>query len=318
MRVWQQSMIFLAKNNALKNFMQNRASVSELATRFVGGRNANDVLETAIYLKSRGIKVSFFYLGEYVTDPEKIDKTLTELNHVCGLLKKTDLDIHISFDPTQAGYLISEEVCTDNALYIADAVKSASVSRQNDSTDFLMIDMEDSSVTDATLRIYNRLVEKEYPAAVTLQAYLYRTQRDLLQIIAKGGKVRLVKGAMAEGREKAFTDKKLIDQNYMKLVNSMLSSEAKKNKFYPIFATHDEKMIYYILEKADKNNWQKGEYEFEMLYGVRKELQNQLVNNGEQLRLYLPFGIDWWPYAVRRVGESSKNMNFLIRSLIGG
>jgi proline dehydrogenase len=297
--------------------MQSRASVSELATRFVGGRDVPGVLETAKQLKTKGINVSFFYLGEYVIDPEKINKTLLELNNVCSQLKKTELDIHISFDPTQAGYLISESVCTDNAFYIADAVKAASVSRQINSNDFLMIDMEDSSVTDATIRLYEKLVKQEYCAAVTLQAYLYRTKRDLSKIVNSGGRVRLVKGAMAEGKERAFTDRKLIDKNYKELAELMLSEEAKKNNFYPIFATHDENMISHILKTAKRNNWQKHQYEFEMLYGVRKELQNRLVDAGEKLRLYLPFGIDWWPYAVRRVGESSNNLKFLIRSLSG-
>ena len=178
-----------------------------------------------------------------------------------------------------------------------------------------MLDMEDSSVTEATIRLYSDLKKASLPAAVTLQAYLYRTADDLETIIKNGGAVRLVKGAFAERKEIAFTKDTEIDRNFMKLARSMLSYEARENGFYPVFGTHDDNLIARIIEVANDNGWEKEEYEFEMLYGVRTKLQQKLVRDGIKLRLYLPFGMDWWPYAVRRVGESPKNVKFLVRSL---
>lgn len=124
-----------------------------------------------------------------------------------------------------------------------------------------------------------------------------------------------MKGAFAENKAIAVTNHSEIDESFMKLAELMLSAEARENGFYPIFAPHDDRMIERIILIAEKNGWKKEEYEFEMLYGVREELQEKLVHEGERLRLYLPSGKDWWPYAVRRVGESMKNAIFLLRSL---
>jgi proline dehydrogenase len=178
-----------------------------------------------------------------------------------------------------------------------------------------MVDMEDSSNVDFTLNIYNKLRNESVPAAVTLQAYLYRTVKDLETILQNDGAVRLVKGAFTESKKIAFNSRKLIDENYLRLAEMMLSEDARLKGFYPVFGTHDYKIIARIIEMAKKNGWGKGSYEFELLYGVRIDLQNELIKKGESLRLYLPFGIDWWPYAIRRVGESSKNVRFLLKVL---
>jgi proline dehydrogenase len=132
-----------------------------------------------------------------------------------------------------------------------------------------------------------------------------------LSPIQNGGAVRLVKGAFAEGKKIAFTNRDDIDHNYIRLADMMLSGEARETGFYPIFGTHDDRLIDRIIEIAHSRKWKKEEYEFEMLYGVRNEYEEELVRAGEQLRLYLPFGTDWWPYSVRRVGESPKNARFL-------
>ena len=179
-----------------------------------------------------------------------------------------------------------------------------------------MIDMEDSSVMQATIDLHSELQSKSLPVALTMQAYLYSTEKDLTKIIQNGGAVRLVKGAFSEGKNIAYTNRTDIDENFLKLADLMLSTEARERKFYPIFGTHDDRIIDKIIKIANDRNWEKNEYEFEMLYGVRKNYQKELVKNGEQLRLYLPFGTDWWPYAVRRVGESPKNALFLANSLV--
>jgi proline dehydrogenase len=314
MRLWQQGMIFLARNKAVKSFMQSRATMSELAMRFVGGKDVLEATNKSRNLKSQGRKTSLFYLGEYVEDLSVINQTVSELKAIIKYLGDSNLDIHISVDPTQIGYQIDEKICRENAFEIAGEIRNT-IKPNNNSRNFLMLDMEDSTVTEATIKLYNALIAASLPTALTLQAYLLRTENDLQKIVKSGGAVRLVKGAFAERKDIAFTGRTTIDEEYMKLAAIMLSDEARQNGFYPIFATHDDNLIDKIIDLADKRGWDKKEYEFEFLYGVRAELQNKLTQSGEQLRLYLPFGTDWWSYAVRRVGESPKNAKFLLKTI---
>ena len=316
MRLWQQCMIFLARNEYVKQFMQSRATMSTLSRKFVGGKHVHDVVEEAKTLKSRGITSSLFYLGEYIDNKEIISQTVTELKSIVKRLAESELDVHISVDPTQIGYQLDFRLCQEHAFDLANEIKSIFDSGNLHSRNFFMLDMEDSTVTQSTIELYKRLRAKSLPAAITLQAYLYRTKNDLKDTILSGGAVRLVKGAFAEGKSIAFTNRGDIDRNFIELAKMMLSEEAYQAGFYPIFGTHDDRIIEEIINIADARGREKDAYEFEMLYGVRSEYQEELVQAGEKLRLYVPFGTDWWPYAVRRVGESPKNAKYLLKSLV--
>jgi proline dehydrogenase len=315
-RLWQQSMIFLARNDYVKRFMQSRATMTALSKKFVGGEDIPDVVEEAKRLKSRGIACSLFNLGEYIENAEIISQTVTELKSIVNHLAESQLDVHLSIDPTQVGYQIDARLCRKHAFDLANEIRSVTENRALNSKNFLMLDMEDSTITQSTIDLYKRLRTESYPAAITLQAYLYRTENDLSEVIRSGGAARLVKGAFAEDKPIAFTNRKEIDRNFVCLADMMLSEEARGTGFYPIFGTHDDRIIDKIVSIANSRKWKKDAYEFEMLYGVRRNYQKRLVHAGENLRLYLPFGTDWWPYAVRRVGENPKNAKFLFRSLI--
>jgi proline dehydrogenase len=317
MRLWQRSMIALARNESLKRFMQSRAAMSGLATRFVGGRDVTEAAATSLSSRSKGYNASLYYLGEYVEDVSVIKRSVSELLAITGKLTELKLETHISVDPTQIGYQISEEMCRDNARLIAREIKRVGTGAAAPSADLLMLDMEDSSVTTATIALYELLRRESLPTAVTLQAYLFRSEADLKRIVQSGGAVRLVKGAFAENDDIAFTRRSEIDRNYLRLARSMLSAEARSTNFYPAFATHDAGLIDEIVNIASREGWKQGEYEFEMLFGVRRDLQEKLVQRGQRLRLYIPFGRDWWPYAVRRVGESLRNAKFLLRAVAG-
>ena len=315
MRLWQQGMIFLARNREIKQFIQERAALSELAMRFVGGRDVSEVVGKSRALKSQGVGASVFYLGEYVEDLAVVRQTVSELKIVSHRLAEAHLDIHISVDPTQIGYQLSAEVCRQNAFELAHEISEAARHGNPDARNLLMLDMEDSAVTDGTILLYMDLLAASLPVALTLQAYLRRSEDDLREIVSAGGTARLVKGAFAEGNKVALTSRSAIDSNYLELAAIMLSDQAHRSGFYPIFATHDDHIIDEIVAMAKRQDWARGSYEFEMLYGVRPELQERLVESGQKLRLYLPFGTDWWPYAARRVGESPRNALFLFRSL---
>ena len=317
LNIWQKGMISLARSEKVKNVMQGRGAMSALSTRFVGGRAADSAAGNAWGLMEKsGILSSLFYLGGYVEDPEVIQQTLDALSEMITRLGDTGLDIHVSVDPTQIGYQVSPDLCETHAFELAGRIRDAMPTVSSRQHHLLMLDMEDLSVNQPTLDLYFKLLGASLPVAVTLQAYLFRTQKDLEKIIATGGTVRLVKGAFAESGDVAYTQSGDVDENFMNLADMMLSSEARDNGFYPVFGTHDDRMIHRIIELAVSRNWKPHEYEFEMLYGVRPAFQEILVKQGATLRLYMPFGTDWWPYAVRRVGENPKNAGFLLKAMI--
>jgi proline dehydrogenase len=313
--MWQKLMIYLARNEKIKSFFQSRKKLSQLASKFVGGKDETEAINKDKSLINENVYTSLFYLGEYVSDLKIVDKTMDSLMKISEMLSKSGLDIHISVDPTQVGLQIDKTICFSNLEKLAEKIKENSIDKHNKLNKcFLMIDMEDGSVCEDTITFYNQLIKKDLPAGLTLQAYMHRTEKDLQKAISNGGSVRLVKGAFAENRKIALTSKREINQAFYNQSRMMLSSEAKKSGFYPIFATHDDQMIDKINRIASENNWAKNEYEFEMLYGVRIDYQKELVKEGYKLRLYLPYGKDWWPYAIRRVGENPKNIKYLLRN----
>jgi proline dehydrogenase len=317
MRLWQRTMIALARHQSLKAFMQSRGAMSEFAKRFVGGRDVAEAAATSAGLYSKGYRTSLYYLGESVEDLSAINRTVSELKAIVAKLADLNLETHVSVDPAQIGWQVSEDVCRTNARSVAEEIRLRTTGMAASSKNLLMLNMEDSSVTTATVGLYETLRCDNLPVAVTLQAYLFRSEADLGTILQNGDVVRLVKGAFAENSSIAFSTRSEVAANYRKLASMMLSDEARRAGSYPVFATHDATLMNDIVETASRRGWRREEYEFEMLFGVRRELQERLIQDGMQLRLYLPFGKDWWPYAVRRVGESPRNVNFLLSSLVG-
>lgn len=307
-------MITLARSAALKSAMQESRATSALAERYVAGPNVEAAVARAGELLSRdGIRSSLFYLGEYVNTRELVVENVAAKLAVASLLGEANLDVHVSVDPTQIGYGLDASEARRNAFRIADAIAQHAAAR--DGVHALMFDMEDQSVVDATIGLHNDVRASGLPAALTLQAYLRRTEGDLLAQIRQGGRVRLVKGAFAAARAVAFTSRTDIKANSRRLIDLMFSSAARDAGFYPIIATHDEELQTYALARARQGGWRPVDYEFEMLFGVRGDVAKDLARQGERIRLYLPFGRDWWPYAMRRIGENPHNAWLLLRSL---
>jgi proline dehydrogenase len=179
-----------------------------------------------------------------------------------------------------------------------------------------MLDMEDFSVVQKTLDLRARMAQAGYPTGITIQAYLYRSEQDIRDLVKSGAAgVRLVKGAFAESGDHAWTSRADINREFLGRAAVLLSAEAKAHSVYPIFATHDEEMIEAVKEFAQQNQRSKDEFEFEMLLGVGLVQQKRLIAEGYRLRLYLPFGTDWWPYTVRRIGENPSNLRFVVNAL---
>jgi len=313
MKLWQGLLIRLATSKVLKRGLQNTRATSQLASRFVGGRDIFQAMATEVDLAQQGKTVSHYFLGEYITDEALLDRNVAAIGGIIEQAGKNGASLHLSIDPTQIGYGFDDEKGRANGLGVAEAFRGLPEGLQV----ALMLDMEDASFVDRTLALRRHLVANEIPIAQTLQAYLKRTRRDLETILPEGPWVRLVKGAFVGTAEEAYKSREAIDENYLELAEVMLSDGAKQAGLYPAFGTHDEKMIALIEEMIKANGWGRDDYEFEMLYGVRPELQNELVRRGHRVRLYLPHGEDWWPYAVRRVGESPRNAKLLLRALVG-
>lgn len=314
-RTWQAMMIALAESATAKRWAQGFAATSALARQYVGGADADSGVATAIELRDRsGLRASLFYLGEYVNTPALVAENVAAKRAAASRLGSSGLDVHVSVDPTQVGHSLDPVLARANILRIGAAIGDASAGRAG--VHCLMLDMEDASVTDATIALHADLRAAGLPAALTLQAYRRRTEADLRPLLRAGAKVRLVKGAFAAGPDIAFTRQPEIKANSRRLIDLMLSREARDHGFYPIIATHDDRLHDYARERAAAQGWKPGEYEFEMLLGVRGDVATALAAAGERVRLYLPFGVDWWPYAVRRIGENPRNAWLLARSAV--
>lgn len=307
-------MIRLARSRRIKDMMQSRATFSPPVRRFIGGRTLAEALETCRYLQTQGIAASLFFMGEYVSDHDAVRRTVAHKCDAAAALGEAGLDVHVSVDPTQIGLLQSTGILLENAVAIAEAVAKAATTKATRGVDLLMLDMEDESVVDKTLALHEELVARDLPTGLTLQAYLRRTEKDLLPLMRMPCKVRLVKGAFAAGSKIAFTSRQEISRNYLGLARLMLSVAASEVGSYPIFATHDDRLIAEVIELAEKQGHQRNAFEFEMLHGVRPTLQHELARRGYCVRAYVPFGPDWWPYAARRIGESHKNLVLLLRA----
>jgi proline dehydrogenase len=306
-------MIALARSDRVTNAMQRFAATTLLARRFVGGDSPEAAVATARQLRAElGISASLFYLGEYVSDPIAIDRNVEMTIAAIERLGAQGLDVHLSIDPTAIGYMASEQLATRNAERLARAVAAQPPHGRN----YLMLDMEDLSLVGPTLHLHEYLVARGLPVGITLQARLQRTEQDLRSLLAKASAVRLVKGAFPRGPAHDHQGRQMITSNYLRLAGLMLSREARRDGLYPVFATHDDALARSLIDLARTNGWPPDQYEFELLYGVRPDWQQQLRAQGQAVRVYLPFGTDWWPYAIRRVGENPRNIVLLGRTLL--
>ncbi|MEQ8286032.1 proline dehydrogenase family protein [Thalassospira sp.] len=317
MGIWQKCMIAVACNTSLRRAGEAVGRKTGLAEQFVSAADIKGHVARATRLGGEGVGISSFYLGEYVTDIAQVTETTAQLRDLVPALNQAGGDVHISIDPSQLGYMQGRDILDRNVDAIADLIRGLGPvqgEKQTARTIRLMIDMEDFDMIDETLALHNRLDDAGVPVAQTLQARLYRTEDDLDGMIRRGAMVRLVKGAMAPPDTVAFTKRPDIDANYLMLAGKMLSDDARKSGFFPVFGTHHRDLAIKIGALADQNGWSRDAFEFEMLYGVNQPLQRELRNAGYRLRLYAPFGHDWWAYAWRRVGENPRNLGLLLRS----
>lgn len=323
MSIFQRTTIALARSPAMGRAMRAVAARTSLAQRFVGGADVDAAVRTALRLRdTHGIRASLFYLGEYVADPAAIEHNVSQAIRACGALGAAGLDVHVSVDPTAIGYMASDALGEANARRIGQALRLAAGPGTAQAVgqaagagrNWMVLDMEDAGIRERTCALHRSLLEAGLPAGLTLQARRRRTPEDLAWAIRQHTSLRLVKGAFPE-RALDHAGRDRIDHAYLDAAAIMLSREAREAGFYPVFGTHDDRLAGAIMALARERGWSPDAFEFEMLYGVRPDWQLALRGLGYNVRVYLPFGGDWWPYAIRRVGENPGNAWLLARSL---
>ncbi len=300
---WFTRGVLVATHNPISRriFTSTRAGRA-LAHRFVAGDTLEDGIAAARRLAEAGMMTSLDLLGEAVTDRDSAVSARAEYRAVLDRLADEQLPANISIKLTQLGLAIDEAMAREAVAELA--VRAAEVGTT------VTIDMEDSRFTDATIEIYADVQPRHGNLGIALQAYLHRTPRDLERLMPLGGHIRLCKGAYAEPPDIAFQSRAEVSRAFLGLLETLMSQEQTR----PAVATHDEALIDRARRLAERR---RGGFEFQMLYGVRPELQRTLRDEGYDLRIYVPFGSQWYPYLTRRLAERPANLVFFMRSLVG-
>ncbi len=305
MPILRSAFIALSRNRGLRHFSEQSSLGARLSSRFVAGRSVEDALRAAASVNAQDMAVTLDSLGESVTSESEAHQAAEIYHQVLDRIAERKLDANISVKLTQMGLEISPALAETIVRQLVEHARSLS--------NFVRIDMEDSRLTQITLDIVHRLhahAETRGAVGVVIQAYLYRSQADIESLLEEGIRIRLCKGAYKEPEEVAFPRKKDVDENFIRLSHLLLDSPV-----YHGLATHDEAMVAAAKAYARERGIDPSRFEFQMLYGVRRDLQRLLVKEGYRVRVYVPFGSAWYPYFMRRLAERPANLFFLARNL---
>lgn len=282
--------------------METSPTARKLAARFVAGESLDEVLEVARKLNAEGITVTLDHLGESVSSLEEAAEARDVYLRALEAIHSGGVQGNVSLKLTQFGLDLSQTECLSNVERL--------VARAAELDNFVRVDMESSEYTDRTLSLVRDLFAKHRSVGTVIQAYLYRSKADIQDLCERGIRVRLCKGAYLEPAAVAFPKKQDVDANYIELMKLLLGHGT-----YPAIATHDEHMIAGTKMFALQRKIPRDRFEFQMLYGIRRDLQRKLVAEGYRLRLYVPFGKAWYPYYMRRLAERPANVFFILRNL---
>ncbi|MEN8145232.1 MAG: proline dehydrogenase family protein, partial [Gemmatimonadota bacterium] len=283
-------LLYLSEHEETKNFLLHLPLGRRAAMRFVAGDSQDDALEAAQTLNSSGFRVTLDLLGESVADRDEATAATDEYEASLDAIDHSPAETTISLKLTQLGLDIDEEFCFQNLLRI--------VQRAEEFGNFVRIDMEGAAYTEATLRIFRQAYERHKNVGTVIQAYLHRSEADIADLVRLGAPVRLCKGAYKEPSEIAFQSKAEVDASYVRLMRMLLGGGNPTG-----IATHDERMIDATLAFAAKQGIQSDAFELQMLYGVRRDYQRRLRDQGHAMRIYVPYGAQWYSYFMRRMAE---------------
>ena len=295
------TLLKLSANKKFGTWVTSNKTTRRMARRFVAGETLREAIDSARNCNDVGMTASLDYLGENVANTTDAQRFRDEFLEIFETIAQEKLLANVSCKLTQLGLDINSEFCTGLVLSIVERAASLD--------NFLRIDMEGSAYTQRTIDLVKRVRSRNPAVGTVIQSYLYRSDKDVSDLLARGCRIRLVKGAYKEPEDVAFARKADVDGNYVRLMQTLLSSG-----FYHAIATHDPHLIAATIRFAASKGISKDDFEFQMLYGIRTDLQRRLVKDGYRVRIYIPFGSDWFPYFMRRLAERPANVGFILRN----
>jgi proline dehydrogenase len=298
-------LLALAKSSRLRRWITSNGTTRRMAHRFVPGEELAAAIEAAKACNRAGMTVSLDHLGENVVTREDAERARTSYTDALDRIAADGVEGNVSLKLTHLGLDLGGEFCAEQLRIVTR--------RAQESGNFVRVDMEGSEYTDRTLRIVKQARAETAAVGTVIQAYFYRSEDDIRELLSIGCRIRLVKGAYKEPARIAFRRKKDVDANFIKLMKVLLPSG-----IYHALATHDPNMIEAAIRFAAEQNITKDKFEFQMLYGIRTDLQSRLVRQGYRVRVYIPFGKDWFPYFMRRLAERPANLLFFAKNFLRG
>ena len=295
----------LAKSSRLRRWITSNGTTRRLAQRFVPGEDLALAIEAARRCNRAGMSASLDHLGENVLSRENAESARRAYTDALDRIAMENLDANISLKLTHLGLDLGDEFCAEQLRIVTQRATAL--------RNFVRVDMEGSAHTDRTLRIVEQARAETDAVGTVIQAYLYRSERDIQDLLRIGCRIRLVKGAYKEPSQIAFPRKRDVDANYVKLMRLLLPGG-----IYHAMATHDPTTIGATIRFATERGIARDKFEFQMLHGIRTDLQSRLVREGYRVRVYIPFGQDWFPYFMRRLAERPANLLFFARNLFRG
>src|SRR5437764_5357 len=296
------ALLKLSENEKFGTWVTSNGTTRRMARRFVAGETLEEALAAAQRCNEAGMMVSLDHLGENVASTSDAQRSRDAYLEIFEAIAQERLQANVSCKLTQLGLDINNEFCTGLVLSIVERAASLD--------NFLRIDMEGSAYTQRTVDLVKRIRARNPAVGTVIQSYLYRSEKDVADLLSRGCRIRLCIGAYKEPEEVAFPKKADVDGNYVRLMQMLISSG-----FYHAIATHDPRMIGATIRYAAAKGISKDDFEFQMLYGVRADLQRRLVKDGYRLRIHIPFGNEWLAYFMLRLAERPANVGFILRNL---
>ena len=299
----RRTFLWLSEQRSVFDFVKRNRFARRIASRFVAGETVQSAVEAARVLNARGVRVSLDLLGESVSNADETRNARDEVIETLDAISESGIDGNVSVKLTQLGLDIDKALCVDNMRTILRRARQHGV--------FVRMDMESSEYVERTLDIFLETLHPEFGdlTGVVIQSYLLRSADDVERLIARRARVRLCKGAYAEPAEVAFQDRSDVADSFVRLLEALL-----ERGNYPGIATHDEALIDHAVAFAERHRIGKDRFEFQLLYGVRRDVQERLRTMGYNLRIYIPFGAAWYPYLMRRLAERPANILFMAAS----
>ena len=299
------SLLYLSRQPKLFRFVRNNRFAKAMASRFVAGETIDSAMAAVKQLNAKGISASLDLLGESVTSEAEARAAGAEYVRLIDAIATHKVDANVSVKLTAMGQDIGDDLC--------ESIMQSILDRAQQHASFVRLDMEGSAYTTRTLDFFEQRLYPRYPdtVGIVLQSALRRTWKDVERAIALGCRVRLCKGAYLEPEAVAFPLKADVDRNYVTCMHALMERGR-----YPGIATHDPQIIFLAKEFAAEKKIDRSRFEFQMLYGVRRDLQDQLARDGYRLRVYVPFGTQWYPYLMRRLAERPANLAFITGNIV--